>query len=113
MMKQKYLVPVVLFVIALLAILTAFTSIKLAVAVFTGLLIILFTFLQPFFGLIVYLILLLIRPQEFILVLSKLRIMLSMGILILLSFVIHKIVRRERITILPSRQHTFVLILLL
>ena len=69
-------------------------------------------FFRPFFGVLLYLMLLYLRPQDLMPALEKLRIMLVLAVFIILFFLIHKIFRKEEIPILSTRQNLFMLLML-
>lgn len=90
----------------------AVVSVPLALGAGVALIALVLVIGRPFFGLILYLVLLYVRPQDFIPQLEKARIALSLAGLILVSFFTFKVVRRERISFLASRQHLLVFALL-
>ncbi len=88
-------------------------SIKFALAGAFGLAAIAIIFFKPFYGLIFYLVMLYIRPQDFIPAMERMRVMLVLAVVVLITFFIHKVIRREKIAFLATRQHILMFILLL
>jgi O-antigen ligase len=113
MKKSRVYVILLSVFLAIVASLVALISVPAAVGLVLGMGVAIAVFYKPFSGLIIYIILLFIRPQEFIPQLAKLRIMLILATIILLTFFIHKIFRKEKISFLPTRQHFIMLLLLL
>lgn len=70
-------------------------------------------FTKPFHGLLLYVILLYVRPQDFMPGLQKLRIMLVIAVVIIVSFSIHKVFNRRKILAVSPRQSALLLLLLL
>ena len=109
--------PVIVIAIFIaLAIVTAgmaLFSMKYAVVAMIGLVGFAVIFYKPFYGLVFYLVLLYLRPQDFVPILEKMRIMLVLAVVIILVFLIHKLVRREHISLLSTRQHILMIALLL
>lgn len=81
---------VAVFTLALIAF-----SFKIALAVFAGSLFLVMVFFQPFWGLLVYIAMTYLRPQEFVEALRGQPIMLVMAAVILGTLVVHKTLRRE------------------
>ena len=99
-------------VIAAITAALAVVSVPLALGAGVALIALVLVIGRPFFGLILYLILLFVRPQDFIPQLEKARIALSLAGLILVSFFTFKVIRRERISFFASRQHALMFVLL-
>jgi hypothetical protein len=90
----------------------ALVSVKIALVAGIGLAAIAIIFAKPFYGLLIYLVMLFIRPQDFVPSLERLRVMLLLAAAILLMFIIHKVIRRESIPFFATRQHILMFILL-
>jgi len=98
---------------AALSAFVALFSVPLALVFLIGVLVVSLVFLNPFFGLMLYLFLLFARPQDFIPGLERLSIVLALAVLILISFFFRKVVRREPITIFATRRQILMFLLLL
>jgi putative inorganic carbon (HCO3(-)) transporter len=90
----------------------ALLSLKIALVAVVGITAALVIFFKPFYGLIIYLVLLYIRPQDFVPALERLRIMLILATAIIVIFFIHQTVRRARISIFGTRQNILMFLLL-
>lgn len=90
----------------------ALLSLKIALVAVVGMTTALIIFFKPFYGLIIYLVLLYIRPQDFVPALERMRIMLILAAVILVIFFIHQTVRRARISIFGTRQNILMFLLL-
>lgn len=113
-MPARNIAILVLFILtsaitAGLALISAPIAIGVAVATIAAVAVL----LRPFIGLMLYLVLLYLRPQDIFPQLEKLRIVLALAALLLLSFFMHKVIRRERISIIATREHMLVFLLLL
>lgn len=113
MAHQRAAVFSVLIVLALVASALALISVSYALIFGAAILAIVIFFIKPFYGLLLYLALLYIRPQDFIPELGRLRIILILAIIIILFYFIHKIARREEIHVFSTRQHVLMFMLLL
>jgi len=82
-------------------------------AVVVGVALLFAIFINPYIGLILYVILLFLRPQDFIPALSPLRIMLYLAMVVLLFFLVRKVFNRERIEVFSTRQNILMFVLLL
>ena len=69
-------------------------------------------FFKPFYGLILYIMMVYLIPHHYILALKKIRVMLLLASLILLVFFIHKVFKRESINAFSSRLKLLISILL-
>jgi O-antigen ligase len=90
----------------------ALVSVKLALVAGVGLAAVAIIFMKPFYGLLIYIVMLFVRPQDFVPSLERLRVMLLLAAVILLTFFIHKVIRREPISFFATRQHILLFILL-
>lgn len=113
MNKKTITVAALLISLFVLSVLMLFVSMSLSLAFAIGIIIAATVFFKPFYGLVIYIILIYVMPQVFIQPLQRLRIMLTMAALIMLIYFIHKIVRREKISFIPTRQSLLILLLLM
>lgn len=111
--KQKIAVVALFMIVTVLAGLLSFVYLPAALGLVLGVTVALIVFFKPFYGLIMYIILIYVMPQVFFPPLQKLRIMLVMATLILLVFFIHKIVRKERISFTTTRHSLLMFFLLM
>ena len=88
-------------------------SVPLAIGAGIALFAVVLVFLRPFLGLVFYLVLLYVRPQDFVPALEKLRIVLALAGVVLVALFTHRVVRRGRISFLETRQHLLMFVLLL
>jgi len=112
-MKNRGLAIVFVFVaLTIAAIVLTLLSAKLALAFVAGITVLLLVFFKPFAGLLLYIILTYLRPQDLVTGLAKLRIMLVVAALILIFFLLHRVLRREKISFLATKQHVLMFALL-
>lgn len=112
-MKNREYVVIALFILAaIIATSLAVLSLPAALVLIAALIVGILVFFKPFYGLLLYIVLLYIRPQDFVPALEKLRIMMVLAVAIILSFFIHHIFMRRKINLLQSRQSIFMLALL-
>lgn len=97
---------------AAVVILIGFFSIPLAAVVTAAAVIALVVFFDPFKGLIIYIVIIILRPQDFIPGLARVRVALLMAIIIIAFFIIHKVFRRESFRALATRQNILMLLML-
>ena len=113
-MKNRELVIVGLFIlIAVIAASLVLLSLPLALLISGAFTVGMIVFFKPFFGLLLYIILLYARPQDFMPALEKMRIMLVLAIVIIFSFFTHNIFRKSKISLLSPRQSILMIALLL
>ena len=98
----------VLFTLVLIAF-----SLNIALAAFVGFLFAVMVFFRPFWGLLVYLALLYIRPQEFIGAFKGQPIMLVVAIVIISTLIVHKTLRKENFTAFKMPQTLMMIIFLI
>lgn len=98
--------------VILLTITLVFISFKLALAVFGGSMLIVIVFFRPFWGLLLYIALTYLRPQEFVAGLKGLPIMQLMAVVIIGTMILHKTFRREPFESLKMPQTIFMFIFL-
>jgi hypothetical protein len=82
MEKRNILIIVFLLIVTITLSLLVLKSAPLALASLLGIILLTTIFFYPYFGLVLYLVLLFIRPQDFIPSLAPLRIMLTLAIII-------------------------------
>jgi putative inorganic carbon (HCO3(-)) transporter len=113
-MKNREYVVVALFVlVAVAASSLVLFSLPVALVVIAALTVAILVFFKPFYGLILYIVLLYIRPQDFVPALEKMRVMLVLAVVIILSFSIHHIFTKRKISLFQSRQSIIMLALLI
>ena len=117
MRKREWLIftaVIVAVVISLLVIfLSGLTGVGTVLALAVTLTVVALTvFFKPFYGMILYILMIYMMPHYYIVSLQKIRIMLVLAILILLVFFIHKAFRGERTDTVSSR-HNFLMLALL
>ena len=113
-MKNRELVIVGLFIlIAVIAASTALLSLPLALIISGAVTVATIVFFKPFYGLLLYIILLYVRPQDFMPALEKMRIMLVLAIVIIFSFFTHNIFRKRKISFFSPRQSILMIVMLL
>jgi putative inorganic carbon (HCO3(-)) transporter len=104
----------VLFVlIAISSTALLFLSTPIAVGFVLALIVVALVFFRPFSGLIIYILIVFIIPQNIFMSLIKYRLNLTMAVIVLTIFFTHKLLRRERISFLDTRQQNLMLLLLL
>ncbi len=99
--------------IAVAIILIGLFSIPLALMVAAGGITALVVFFDPFKGMIIYVIIIIFRPQDFIPELANVRVALIMAIIILAFFLTHKVLKRESINFLATRQNLLMILMLI
>jgi putative inorganic carbon (HCO3(-)) transporter len=96
-------------VLALAFTLVAMKSLAFAIAGWGGAVGLTMLFIEPFIGLVNYLAFLYIRPQDFVLALQGLPIMLMLGVGTAALVFLHRAVRHRALVLAPVPQHLFVL----
>lgn len=111
---QRRTIILVMLFIAVTAITTiqSLTSPLAAWVMLVHIFIIIVSFFQPFYGLVVYIAFIYIIPHGIWPELAKLRIMLRFASILLVMFLIHKTFRKENIHILSNRQQILMILLL-
>jgi len=112
MKKSAPIIFALFIVLAAVASLVAMASVPAAAGLMGAVIVGIMVFSRPFTGLILYIILIYAQLQQIFLPLQKLRIMFSLAVIIILTFTIHKVFRRERIDIASSRNSILMLIFL-
>jgi putative inorganic carbon (HCO3(-)) transporter len=110
---HRAIIFAVLIALVSVSSLLALVSVSYALIFAAAVLAIVIFFFKPFYGLLLYLALLYIRPQEFIPELGRMRIVLIFAIILILVYFVHKIARREEIHVFLTRQHVLMFMLLL
>ena len=109
-MNEKRLIVLVAVAFTLLASLALLFSIKAGIALFGGGVLIAVVFFKPFWGLLLYLSMLYLRPQEFVAALQNKPIMLLLAVLVLLTLIIHSAFQKRRLLALDARQGIFMIV---
>jgi putative inorganic carbon (HCO3(-)) transporter len=113
MESHRAIILAILVVLALISSALALISVPYALAFAAASVAIVLLFFKPFYGLLIYLAFLYIRPQDFVPELGRLRIVLVLAVIIILFYFVHRITRRERILVFSTRQHVLMFVLLL
>jgi len=113
MSDSKLFITIAAALIAAALILIGFFSVPLALAVGGGLVTALVVFFDPFKGMIIYVFIIIFRPQDFIPELANVRVALIMAIIILVFFLTHKVLKRESIRFLATRQNLLMILMLI
>lgn len=113
MSKRESIIVVISVLLAMVVASLALLSMKVALVVLVGIVVTVIIFASPFCGLLIYLFMLYVRPQDFVPALENLRVMMVLAVAILVIFFIRRIIRREKITFLATRQHILMFMLLL
>jgi putative inorganic carbon (HCO3(-)) transporter len=113
-MEHGKLAIIAIFVaLAIILSVLALIAVKYALIFVAVAFIVLLLFFKPFYGLLLYLVLLYIRPQDFIPALGRLRVVMALAVIITIFYFIHKIFRRQEIPAFSTRQHVLMFVLLL
>jgi putative inorganic carbon (HCO3(-)) transporter len=112
MFKREVLVFIVFMCVAAIATGLGFLSVKLAIGFALGITIGIVTFIRPMYGLLLYVFHIVFAPQYFLAPLRHVRSMLMLAGVVLLSFFVHKIFRREPIHAVARKQDLLMLALL-
>lgn len=94
---------------ALVLAVLAMRSLPLALGAWLGVIALTMVFVEPFIGLLNYLALLYIRPQDFVPALAGMPIMLAVGTGTLLLVIVHRAVRQRSLVVAGVPQHALVL----
>ncbi len=113
MKNREYVVGALFILVAVVAASLALLSPPVALVVIAALSVAILVFIKPFYGLILYIVLLYIRPQDFVPALEKMRVMLVLAVVIILSFFIHRIFTNRNISLFQNRQNVFMFALLI
>ncbi len=113
MQFRKFLIISTVAAIVVFLSMLLMVSLPAALVVLLGLIVGISVFFNPFTGLVIYVVLLYVRPQDFIPSLAPMRIMLSMAVVVIGFFLVHKVFNREKIGIFATRQQVLMFILLL
>ncbi len=108
-MNDKRLILAGVGLFALLTTLALLYSVKMGFALFAGGLLVVAVFFKPFWGLLLYLAMLYLRPQEFVEALRAKPIMLALALLVLGTLLIHNAMRKSRFLAFDLRQGVFMI----
>lgn len=111
--RNKLAIVAAFVVLALILSALAVVSAKYALVFAAVAFIVVLVFFKPFYGLLLYLVLLYVRPQDFIPALGRLRVVMVLAIIIIIFYFIHKTFKREEINVVSTRQHVLMFALLL
>ncbi|MBN1883929.1 MAG: O-antigen ligase family protein [Candidatus Krumholzibacteriota bacterium] len=109
-MSNRVIIPALAAILALATILMLLASVKVALAAFGAMLVAVLVFFKPFWGLLAYLAMVYLRPQEFVPALQGMPIMLAISLLVLGVFILHTIIQRRPFTGFRLRQSVFMLV---
>ena len=108
-MKDKTLALIIFTAFVLLTTISLLVSIKIGLLVFTAGVLIAVVFLNPFIGLLLYLAMTYLRPQEFVASLKGKPLMLAMALVVLIILVIHNAFQRKKFLFLNFRQGIYMI----
>jgi len=111
-MDKKILAIVLFVLIAIFSTALLFLSPPIAAGLLIAMLSIVLVFFKPFSGLIIYILITFIIPQNIFPALIKYRLNFTMAVIVLTIFFVHKLLRHERISLLDTRQQNLMLLLL-
>ncbi len=109
-MNDKRLILAGVGLFALLTTLALLYSAKAGFALFAGGILVTVVFFKPFWGLLLYLAMIYLRPQEFVEALRAKPVMLALAILVLGTLLIHNAMRRSRVLAFDLRQGLFMIV---
>lgn len=109
-MNDKKLILAGVGLFALVTTLALLYSVKAGLALFGGGLLVTVVFFKPFWGLLLYLAMIYLRPQEFVEALRAKPIMLALALLVLGTLLIHNAIRKSRILAFDLRQGVFMIV---
>lgn len=109
-MNDKRLILAGVGLFALVTTLALLYSAKAGFALFAGGILIAVVFFKPFWGLLLYLAMIYLRPQEFVEALRAKPVMLALAILVLGTLLIHNAMRRSRVLAFDLRQGLFMIV---
>jgi O-antigen ligase len=108
-MSDKRLILLGAGIFTLLVTLALLFDVKAGLALFGGGVLITVIFFKPFWGLLVYLAMIYLRPQEFVPALRAQPVMLVLALVVLGTLLIHNAIRKEKILAFELRQGVFML----
>jgi putative inorganic carbon (HCO3(-)) transporter len=109
-MSDKKLILAAVALFTLLTTLALLYSVKAGLALFAGGLLFTVVFFKPFWGLLLYLAMIYLRPQEFVEALRAKPIMLILALVVLGTLLIHNAIRKSRIIAFDLRQGVFMIV---
>ncbi len=108
-MNDKKLILAGIGAFALLSILALLYSVKTGLVIFASGILITAVFFKPFWGLLLYLAMIYLRPQDFVEALRAKPIMLLLAVLVLGTLLIHNAIRKNKIMTFGLRQGVFMI----
>jgi len=112
-MKDKVAILIILLGFVLLSTLGLLFSVKVGLAIFAGGILIGLVFLNPFIGLMIYLSMIYLRPQEFIPALKGKPLILLMALVVLGTLVIHNAFQKKKFLFSNFRQGFYMIVFFL
>ncbi len=112
-MGNRSVIPVLATVFALFAITLLLFSVKTALAVFAGGVVVTIVFFYPYQGLLIYLIMTYLRPQEFVTALKGKPLIFLLAMALLGTLLLHAAVRKSAFRLVDTRQGVLMLIFFL
>jgi putative inorganic carbon (HCO3(-)) transporter len=113
MKSHKVLIFIASIIFTMISTVAFVISNTIGLGLLLGVTIILVVFFKPFYGLMLYVLMVYLMPHSYIRPLQNMRVMLLLAILILSVFFIHKVFRREPLEILSSRHKILVFSLMI
>jgi putative inorganic carbon (hco3(-)) transporter len=108
-MNDKRLILAGVGLFALLTTLALLSSLKAGLAIFAGGILVTVVFFKPFWGLLLYLAMIYLRPQEFVEALRAKPIMLALALLVLGTLFLHNAMRKSKVLAFDLRQGVFMI----
>jgi putative inorganic carbon (HCO3(-)) transporter len=112
-MRNRSVIPVLATVFAAFAITLLLVSAKVALVVFAGGIVGTIVFFYPYQGLLIYLTMTYLRPQEFIPALKEQPLMLALAFVLLGTLILHAAVGKRPMRVVNTRQNIFMMIFFL
>jgi len=108
-MKEKLVIPIILLTLVVLSTLGLLFSVKAGLAIFASGVLVGLVFMNPFTGLMIYLSMIYLRPQEFVAALKGQPLVLIMALVVLSTLVIHNAFQKKKFLFSNFRQGFFML----
>ena len=112
MNKRRLLIFIAFIIFTVISVVVLFFSTTFGLQLVLGGAVAFTVFYKPFYGMILYVLMVYLMPHNYIRSLQNMRVMLLLAILILSVFFIHRVFRREPLGTLSSRHKLLVFILL-
>jgi O-antigen ligase len=112
-MRNKLIVPILATEFVFFIVLILLVSVKAALAIFSGTIVLILVFFNPFAGIMIYLMMLYLRPQEFVAGLTGFPLMKILALGIIGTFFLHNAVNKKPFTALKIRQSLLMIVFLL